>query len=274
MCLMSAAPQLPADPTFSFAFQPIVDAVAGDVSGFEALIRGTWDEPAWQVLQQVPPEHLNQFDQTARGEAIALAARLGVKGNLHLNFLRNALHDSPRTIFTTIDRAHEVGLPIHRIVLEVPERDVSENPSEFADLMREVRGLGIQLSIDDYGGGGTGLNLLADLDPDQIKLDMGLIRGIERHGPRQSIVRAIVSLCAELDISVVAEGVETVPQFAWLVANQVRLFQGYLFARPAFEAFPVAQFPPLPPEVILPPGLPVEPAHPESSAGRVRKSRA
>jgi blue light- and temperature-responsive anti-repressor len=271
---MSAAPHLLSDPSFSFAFQPIVDAVAREVSGFEALIRGTWDEPAWQVLQQLPPERLNQFDQTARGEAIALAARLGVKGNLHLNFLPNALQDSPKTILTTIERAHEVGLPIHRIVLEVTEHDVSENPSEFADLMREVRGLGIQLAIDDYGGGGSGLNLLAELDPDQVKLDMGLIRGIERHGPRQSIVRAIVSLCADLDIGVIAEGVETVAQFAWLVTNQIRLFQGYLFARPAFEAFPVASFPPLPADVALPPGLPAEPAHPEAAAGRVRKSRA
>jgi blue light- and temperature-responsive anti-repressor len=271
---MSAAPHLPADPTFSFAFQPIVDAVAREVSGFEALIRGTWDEPAWQVLQQVPREHLSQFDQTARGEAIALAARLGIKDNLHLNFLPNALQDSPKTIFTTIERAHQVGLPIHRIVLEVTERDVSANPSEFADLMREVRGLGIQLAIDDYGGGGTGLNLLADLDPDQVKLDMGLIRGIERHGPRQSIVRAIVSFCAELDIAVIAEGVETLPQFAWLAANHVRLFQGYLFARPAFESFPRASFPPLPADVALPPALPVESAQPEASARRAKKSRA
>ena len=272
---MSAAPQLPADPGFSFAFQPVVDAVAREVSGFEALIRGTWDEPAWQVLQQVPAEHLSQFDQTARGEAISLAARLGVSGNLHLNFLPNALQDSPRTIFSTIDRAHQVGLPIHRIVLEVPERDVSENPSEFADLMREVRGLGIQLAIDDYGGGGSGLNLLGELDPDQVKLDMGLIRGIERHGPRQSIVRAIVSLCAELDIAVVAEGVETLPQFNWLAANQVRLFQGYLFARPACEAFPQASFPALPAEVALPPALPVEAARTEpASARQSRKSRA
>ncbi|MFZ0632639.1 MAG: EAL domain-containing protein [Acidobacteriaceae bacterium] len=271
---MSAVPQIPEDPTFSFAFQPIVDAVAREVSGFEALIRGTWDEPAWQVLQQVPPAHLNQFDQTARSAAISLAARLGVSGNLHLNFLPNALQDSPRTILTTIERAHQVGLPIHRIVLEVPERDVSENPSEFADLMREVRGLGIQLAIDDYGGGGSGLNLLADLDPDQVKLDMGLVRGIERHGPRQSIVRAIVSLCAELDIAVVAEGVETVPQFAWLAANHVRLFQGYLFARPAFEAFPKASFPPLPADISLPPALPVDSARPEPAARRPKKSRA
>lgn len=271
---MSAVPRLPADPSFSFAFQPVVDAVGREVSGFEALIRGIWDEPAWQVLQQVAPQHLNAFDQAARTQAITLAARLGIRGNLHLNFLPNALQDSPRTIFTTIDRAHQVGLPIHRIVLEVPERDVTENPSEFADLMREVRGLGIQLAIDDYGGGGSGLNLLADLEPDQVKLDMGLIRGIERHGPRQSIVRAIVSLCSELDIAVVAEGVETVPQYAWLVANHVRLFQGFLFARPAFEAFPSASFPALPADVLLPPALPVAPAQPESAAPRAKKNRA
>ena len=70
---MSAEPHIPAEPAFSFAFQPIVDTVARVVVAWEALIRGMWDEPAWQVLNQVSPLRLHLFDQTARSAAIALS---------------------------------------------------------------------------------------------------------------------------------------------------------------------------------------------------------
>ena len=89
----------------------------------------------------------------------------------------------------------------------------------------------------------SGLNLLSNFQPDQIKLDMSLIRGIERHGPRQAIARAIGHVCFELGIDVIAEGVETLEEYGWLAKAGVRLFQGYLFAKPAFEAFPPVHYP-------------------------------
>jgi len=72
---------------------------------------------------------------------------------------------------------------------------------------------------------------------------MTLVRGIERHGPRQSIVRAIGQACLELGIDVIAEGVRTMEEYRWLGIAGMRLFQGYLFAKPAFEAFPLVQYP-------------------------------
>jgi EAL domain-containing protein (putative c-di-GMP-specific phosphodiesterase class I) len=118
--------------------------------------------------------------------------------------------------------------------------------------MKEVRALGVRLAIDDFGADYAGLDLLAGLEPDQIKLDMRLIRGIERQGPRQAIVRAIRLACFELGTDVVAEGVETVAEYAWLAEQNIRLFQGYLFARPAFEAFPAVRFPQTEEELSLP----------------------
>jgi EAL domain-containing protein (putative c-di-GMP-specific phosphodiesterase class I) len=85
--------------------------------------------------------------------------------------------------------------------------------------------------------------LLSNFQPDQIKLDMALIRGIECHGPRQAIVRAIGQVCVELGIDVIAEGVETVEEYSWLESAGLQLFQGYLFATPAFEAFPQVHYP-------------------------------
>ena len=79
---------------------------------------------------------------------------------------------------------------------------------------------------------------------EQVKLDMKLIRGIESNSPRQAIVRAIAQVCLDLGIDVIAEGVETADEYGWLAEQHIRLFQGYLFAKPAFAALPAVRYPP------------------------------
>jgi EAL domain-containing protein (putative c-di-GMP-specific phosphodiesterase class I) len=247
-----------ADPAFSFAFQPIVDGVSEKIVAVEALIRGTWDEPAWQVLNQVSPLRLHLFDQTIRSSAIALAARIGIDVPLHLNFLPQSLDSFPKSALTTLEAAQRAGIDADRIVLEVPEAAVVDDRVNFAVLLKEARALGMRLAIDDFGASYASLTLLDDLAPDQIKLDTRLIRSVDRPGPRQHILRAIRRACYDLRIEVVAEGVETIAEFNFLLGQRFRLFQGYLFARPAFEAFPPAHFPQL--EEALPPARPVSPA--------------
>jgi EAL domain-containing protein (putative c-di-GMP-specific phosphodiesterase class I) len=231
------------DPAFSFAFQPIVDAAAHKIIAYEALIRGPWDEPAWQVLNQVSPLRRHLFDQSAHNAAIALAARLGIEHPLQLNFLPQTLDASPKAVLATIEAARQAGLPPDRIVVEVPESEVVVERNRFASLLRDVRSLGVRLAIDDFGATYASLTLLDDLDPDQIKLDMRLIRGVDRPGPRQAILRAIRRACYDLDIDVIAEGVETLAEYQFLAGQRIRLFQGYLFARPTFEALPPVHFP-------------------------------
>lgn len=103
--------------------------------------------------------------------------------------------------------------------------------------------MGLKVAIDDFGAGYSGLNMLAGFQPDQVKIDMNLVRGIERHGPRQAIVRAVAQVCGDLGIDVIAEGVETLAEYAWFAEHVIRLFQGYLFAKPGFESLPRAHFP-------------------------------
>lgn len=231
------------DPNFSFAFQPIVNALTYEVVSYEALIRGAHHEGASDVLSKVPVDRLYLFDQAARVQAISLAAQLGITCNLNLNFFPLSLYASAESILSTIRAAEKSLLPIHNIVLELVEGEVIGDQARFADLINEYRALGVKVAIDDFGAGYSGLNLLANFQPDQIKLDMCLIDGIEGHGPRQSIVRAILQVCRDLEIDVIAEGVETVGEYKWLLNAGVKLFQGYLFARPAFESFPFVHYP-------------------------------
>jgi len=230
-------------PVFSHAYQPIVDTVKRRVFSQEALIRGPANEPAFQVLAQVPAHGKYRFDQDNRISAIALAANLGLDCHINLNFLPQGLYVAADSISSTIDAAARHGLPVKRIILEVTEGEVIADHAHFAASLNQYRSLGMKVAIDDFGAGYSGLNLLADFQPDQVKIDMHLVRGIETHGARQSIVRAIIQVCEDLGIDLIAEGVETVDEYLWFAEQGVRLFQGYLFARPAFESFAQVHYP-------------------------------
>lgn len=230
-------------PSFSYAFQPIVDVVAREVFSYEALIRGAANEPALRVLDCVPAHAKYRFDEDSRAAAIALAVQLGLTCHLNLNLLPQGLNESDTSVSSTVSAAARHALPIDRVILEVTEGEVIADYAQLGRQLNEFRSMGLKFAIDDFGAGYSGLNLLADFQPDQIKIDMNLLRGIERHGPRQSIVRAVVQVCADLGIDVIAEGVETLAEYAWLAEQGVRLFQGYLFARPGFESLPPAHFP-------------------------------
>jgi EAL domain-containing protein (putative c-di-GMP-specific phosphodiesterase class I) len=99
------------------------------------------------------------------------------------------------------------------------------------------------VSIDDFGAGYSGLNLLAEVMPDAIKLDRGLVHGLHRCRQRRAIVAGVTQLCEQLNIDVVAEGVESVHDLLALAGLGIRLAQGYLFARPAVGQFPPVHWP-------------------------------
>jgi EAL domain-containing protein (putative c-di-GMP-specific phosphodiesterase class I) len=231
------------DPSFTFAFQPIIDVQTREVFSYEALIRGPGNETAHSILKQVPGHRIHGFDQKARIEAIFLAARLGIGGHLNLNALPQSVCCSASTILPTLEAASRAHLPVERLIIEITEGEVIEDQRRFADAVNEFRSLGLKVAIDDFGAGYAGLNLLADFQPDQVKIDLKLVRGIHRNGPRQAIVRAISQACSDLGIDVIAEGVETIDEFTWLVNEGMQLFQGYLFAKPAFESFPSVFYP-------------------------------
>ncbi len=230
-------------PAFSFAFQPIVDTAACRVHAYEALIRGACNEPASQVLGSVGVDTLHRFDDDARVKAIGLAARLGAECSLNLNFLPRSIEDADSRLPELLETAAMHGFESNRIVLEVTEGEVIDNYARFADHINVYRSKGMRVAIDDFGAGYSGLNLLANFQPDELKLDMQLIHGIEGHGPRQAIVRAIVQACVDLGIDVIAEGVETEDEFRWFDDEGVTLFQGYYFARPGFESLPAPYYP-------------------------------
>lgn len=227
----------------SFAFQPIIDAERRIVTAYEALMRGINQESAASLLRHVTPDGLVALDREARRKALEHVTRLKLAAALHLNVAQGGLSDTAQSVRELHEFARESGLKPNMLVLEIGEHEILRDVREFARAVGALRAAGVRLAIDDFGAAWSALNLLADYQPDFIKLDMTLIRGIQGHGPRQSIVRAILAACESLGIQVIAEGVEAEREYAWLRAEGVTLFQGYLIAPPGFESLPTARFP-------------------------------
>jgi EAL domain-containing protein (putative c-di-GMP-specific phosphodiesterase class I) len=228
---------------FSMAFQPIVDTETGAPFAFEALVRGLNGEPAGEILSRVTEENRYAFDQKCRVRAIEAAAKAGILGTparLSINFLPNAVYSPKACIQLTLKTAAANNFPTDRLLFEFTENERMTDPTHVAGIVKTYQEMGFGTALDDFGAGHAGLGLLARFQPDIIKLDMELVRGIEASLPRRVIVDSVGRMARELGIVVVAEGIETPAELNALRAIGIRYFQGYLLAKPAFEALPVA----------------------------------
>ena len=225
------------------AFQPIVDVRTRTVFAYEALVRGFDGSGAAQVLNQITPNNRYQFDQACRVKAVTLAAKLGIACNVSINFLPNAVYEPAACIRKTLEAAHTHRFPTHQLIFEITENERVVDKEHLKRIMQEYRRRGFKTAIDDFGAGYSGLNLLAEFQPDIIKLDMELLRNIDTDPVRQAIAQGIVGVCKALSIEVIAEGIETEAEFRTLHAMGVYYFQGYLFAKPVFEQLPAVSWP-------------------------------
>lgn len=232
------------DFTFSMAFQPILDLATGGPFAFEALVRGPEGQSAASVLAQVTPANRYGFDQQCRVKAIQTAAAAGLletPARLSINFLPNAVYQPRSCIQLTLTTAAAIGFPTDRLIFEFTENEEMVDPCHVARIVESYREMGFGTALDDFGAGYAGLNLLARFQPDMIKLDMDLIRGLDASLPRRLIIEAVVRMCEGLGVAVIAEGIETEAELEALRALGVRYVQGFLFARPALERLPVVK---------------------------------
>ncbi|MHA7239853.1 EAL domain-containing protein [Arthrobacter sp. TMS1-12-1] len=223
------------------AFQPIYDAVDDRIWGYEALVRGLAGQGASDVLSRVSPDQKYRFDQDCRIKAIELASRLfpadeGLK--LSINFMPNAVYEPAACLRATLLAAARCSFPLSSIMFEFTENEEVADTAHLTNIITEYRRHGFTTAIDDFGAGHAGLGLLVQFQPDLIKIDMLLVRGVDASRARQAVVTGIVGIAEQLGITVLAEGVETEAEFLFLKAQGIRLFQGYWFARPAFEELP------------------------------------
>jgi EAL domain-containing protein (putative c-di-GMP-specific phosphodiesterase class I)/ActR/RegA family two-component response regulator len=219
------------------AFQPIVLSTERRVFGYEALLRT--DEP----LMKSPADILEAAERLGRlhelGRTIRAKVALAAPGcppeaklfvNLHAADLNDEELYSPDSLLSKLAA---------RVVLEVTERASLDHVSQMESRVARLKALGYQIAVDDLGAGYAGLTSFTQLEPNIAKLDMSLVRGVDTDSRRQSIIRSMKSLCDELGVTVIAEGVETPEERAMLVQIGCNVLQGYLFAKPSRTFGPV-----------------------------------
>ena len=223
---------------FSFAFQPIVDIRIQEIISFEALVRGPHGEPSASVFAQVSNYDYPRFDEICRSKAIYLASRLKIPNRLNLNLSAQSIYEIDLSIMTTFQASIHSGIPVENIVFEVLEMECLTDQRNLVQCLRLIQEFGFATAIDDFGAGYSGLKMLAEYQPNYIKLDRQLVSNIHQDYVKQSIFAGVRQICRHLSIEMVAEGVESAAEYHWLRDAGISIFQGYYFAKPAFEALP------------------------------------
>jgi len=213
------------------AFQPLVRVKDGTVYGHEALLRSdekSLPHPGAIIEAAEKLGRLGELGQRIRTET-ASTYRAGGRDD----FLFVNLH--PRDLQDPVLHAPEAPLHViaDRVVLEITERSTLNAVSDFPKHIAALREKGYRIAIDDLGSGYAGLNSLAMLEPDIVKLDMTLIRDVHLHATKQKIIRSFTSVCKDMGMIVVAEGIENAEERDVLVRLGCDLMQGYFFGRPA-----------------------------------------
>ena len=223
---------------FTMAFQPIINCSNETIYGYEALVRGINNESAYSVISRVNDSNRYLFDQLCRVKAISLASKLNITSMLSINFLPNAVYVPERCIRTTFEAAKQYDFPTERIMFEFTEVEKIADTEHVKRIVDYYQSLGFKTAVDDFGSGYSGLNLLADFQTDIIKLDMALIRNIDSNKVRQAIIKNCITMFDELNITTLAESIETYEEYAWLREAGIEIMQGYYFAKPGFESLP------------------------------------
>ena len=218
---------------FTMAFQPIVDDQLRRIWGYEALVRGTNGQGAAAILAEVNEQNRYKFDQACRVKAIELAGQhmpANSTARLSINFMPNAVYEPSACIRATLAAAARTSFDPSRLMFEFTESEKITDTTHVENIVASYKAMGFTTALDDFGAGYAGLTLLARFQPDLIKIDMDLIRNIDRSAAKQAIVKGLIQISAALNIQILAEGVETADELHVLRNAGIRLFQGYLFA--------------------------------------------
>jgi EAL domain-containing protein (putative c-di-GMP-specific phosphodiesterase class I) len=221
-------------------YQPVVDLADGRMVGVEALIR--WLEPNGGIVP--PGEFIPLAEELGLIEAIgdwvidemARQQRAWTDAGLDLEMSFNL---SPRQLWSAhladriLGKLTAAGVDPHRVVVEITESTTMAEPDRTQKILNELHAWGLTLAIDDFGTGYSSLGRLKHMPVDILKIDRAFVRNVDRDLELAGMVRAMIQLAQSLDMTPLAEGVETHDEYVFLRSNGCRLAQGFHFAKPA-----------------------------------------
>ncbi len=221
-------------------YQPVIDLGSKDVIGFEALVR--WEHPQLGML--APCEFLDLAESTGMIIEISeCVMRTACRQTLlwqknHCKNLRTAVNVSARHfrqkdfLERIVTILSDSKLSPQSLELELTESSIMENPETAAEILEGLRKLGISIAIDDFGTGYSSMSYLKRFCVDTLKIDKSFVSGVATDGHNAAMVKAMITLAHDLDLRVVAEGIETESELAFLNKFSCDEGQGYLFSKP------------------------------------------
>jgi len=229
------------DNRLTSVFHPIVKTDSpSEVFAYECLLR--WFDDSGKML---PPgrifglardaELIFNLDRAARVSALSQASAHGITTNIFINFVPTTIYRPEFCLRTTFAAVKEYNLNTEQIVFEVVESESINDVAHLNHILRYYRENGFRVALDDLGAGYSSLNLLNALRPDFVKLDMDLIRDIDKDPYKARVCRALLDLANDLGVPSIAEGVETVGEWECIKEFGATYIQGYLFAKPGIE---------------------------------------
>jgi diguanylate cyclase (GGDEF)-like protein/PAS domain S-box-containing protein len=225
-------------------YQPLLDLASGRIVGVEALVR--WQHPEHGLL--APASFIGIAEETGLivpiGQWVMHAACATQRAwrEAGLPPLRMSVNLSPRQFLHAqlmqdiagVVRASAADAAL--LELEITEGMVMQDPERAVILLREIRNIGVRIAIDDFGTGHSSLAYLKRFPVDNLKIDRSFIADIPGDRGDAAITQAIIAMAHSLELKVIAEGVETQPQFDFLVSQSCDEYQGYYFSKPVPEA--------------------------------------
>lgn len=226
-------------------FQPQIDVLTGEVVGAEALVRwidhGRVRYPGSFLPAATEAGYMDLIDATVREKALRLAATLKgrTRRRMHMGLNTSAAFlASPEAVDTLNRQVRDVGLEPCDVSLEILEAvmidEVAAEPIKRN--VRKLSELGFFIELDDFGTGHSSISSLRDLKVDRVKIDRSFIKGVDKDPDLRKFTSALINLAKSLDISVLAEGVETEGEIQWLRRNGCDVVQGFLISKALPEA--------------------------------------
>ena len=225
-------------------YQPVVSLTDGQIFGYEALSRISEKELEMDIGQMFKvADKINrawELEALCRTKVLKNSVNIGSGKKLFLNVNPNIIHDEKfMEGFTRTDKAgftktclDEYGIDFHNIIFEITERVAIIDSEAFMGSIKHYRDQKYGIAIDDVGAGYSGLNTIANVRPNIMKLDMGLIRNIDKDETKQFLCKAMVDFGKSAEIILIAEGIETEEELKTLIKLNVDLGQGYFLDIP------------------------------------------
>jgi len=217
-------------------FQPIVDMRAGEILGYEGLIRGPSDSPLHSPIQLFKAAQVHglsvQVEHLCRRVVIEEFVAQSLTSKLFLNVSPESLVQRDSRRGETLHTLRELGLASERVVIELTENEPSYDYELVRQAIAHYRSMGFRIAIDDLGEGFSSLRRWSELRPEFVKIDMHFIQGIDRDPVKRQFVHSIHEIARSAGTRVIAEGIETEGELLALRRLGLQLGQGYFFARP------------------------------------------